>query len=110
MDSLLTLADASPIRFEDLNQADGMIVPKVDPRALVNFKVSLELIKKYFPYPKYHSPLIANLFLFSTSHLKSDELDTLIDQDESKTLEDNAKDMIQYGSQEISNEIGNVQL
>ena len=106
MDSLLTLADASPIRFEDLNQADGMIVPKVDPKSLVQFKVSLELIKQYFPYPKYHSPLIANLFLFSTSHLKQEELDLLVDKDNIKALENTAKEMIQYGSDEISIEIG----
>ena len=106
LECLLTLADSPPIRFEDLNQADGMIVPKVDPRTLVNFKDCLELIRMYFPYPKYHSPLIANLLLFSTNHLKPEKLDALVDPDAIKTLENNAKDMIQYGSQEISHEIG----
>ena len=110
MDCLLTLADSSPIRFEDLNQAYGMIVPKDDPRALFNFKDCLELIKMYFPYPKYHSPLIANLLLFSTSHLKPEELNALVDPDAIKALENNAKDMIQYGSQEISQEIGTAYL
>ena len=110
VDCLLTLADSSPIRFEDLNQADGMIVPKVDPKAFLNFKECLELIKMYFPYPKYHSPLIANLLLFSTSHLKPEELDALVDPDAIKALENNAKDMIQYGSQEISHEIGTAYL
>ena len=108
---VLAVTDLSPVNFEDLNhQGHGMIIPNLNPKSLVNFTECLQMIKQYFQYPKYHSPLIANLFLFTTTQWKQKELDKLVAPEEVKSLEAKAKEMVQYGSQEIGDEIGTAYL
>ena len=101
-----TVSDLCPITFADLNQEQGMIIPLFNPKASLDFNESLTMIKKYFQYPKYHSPLIANLFLFTTEHWKQKDQDKLLEPDVIKNLQSKATKMIQYGSQEIGDEIG----
>ena len=108
---MLAVTDLSPVNFKDLNhQGHGMIIPNLNPNSLVNFTECLQMIKQYFQYPKYHSPLIANLFLFTTTQWKQKELDKLVAPEKVKSLEAKAKDMVQYGSQEIGDEIGTAYL
>ena len=108
---MLALTDLSPVNFEDLNgQGQGMIIPNLNPKSLVSFKECLKMITQYFQYPKYHSPLIANLFLFTTTQWKQKELDKLIAPEQIQSFEAKAKEMVQYGSQEIGDEIGTAYL
>ena len=107
---IFEVKELSPVAFDQLNRDLGMIQIHGNPVPRKSYKRSLSYIREYFNYPKYHSPLIANLFLYSTYHWKPKELNKLTDINRVKLLEDEAREMIQFGSAEIGDEIGTAYL
>ena len=89
------------VDFDKVNQAEGYIISSMNPPALECYKNSLKVIEKYFHYPPFYTPLIANFFLFSITAWKEEDIKDLSEPDKIKELELKARAMIMYGSERI---------
>ena len=97
------------IDFKHLNKY-GLIISHMNPVAIGNYKKCLEIIKAYFQYPRYHTPLISNFLLFATSHWPPSNRQKLSELDKIQQTEAEARKLIRYGSEEIGYDIGTAYL
>ena len=87
--------------FDRVNGDEGYIISAMNPPALECYKNSLKVIEKYFHYPPFYTPLIANFFLFSITAWNEEDIKDLTEPDKVKELEIKARAMIMYGSERI---------
>ena len=92
----------SKIDFKTVNQEEGFIVSTMNPSAIKSYKICLEVIQKYFHYPPFYTPLIANFFLFSTNSWTEEDMKELNDLNKVQELEVKARQMILFGSEKIT--------
>ena len=103
------LEELNVIDFDYLNRC-GLIMSHMNPVAIENYKKCLEIIKTYFQYPRYHTPLISNFLLFATSHWPQSSQKRLVEHDKIQKIEMDARKLIKYGADEIDYDIGTAYL
>ena len=54
------------VDFDTVNQQHGFLISHLDPTAIETYKADLQVMKKYFLYPRFHTALICNYILFNT--------------------------------------------
>ena len=92
----------SKVDFDRVNRDEGYLISPMNPSALECFKTNLKVIEKYFHYPPFYTPLIANFFLFSITAWNEEDVKDLKEPEKVKDLELKARAMIMYGSERIT--------
>ena len=89
-----------------LANAEGQVFSKKDPMKLRDFKHLIANIGKYFNYPLFHNGLILKALIYSIDHWKTSILSNLNEVNRIKSIGKQAKEMIQFGSHLIQEDIG----
>ena len=103
---ILDLENIKLVDFDLVNGQCEALVPFNNISAINNFKYCLEVIKKFFQYPHFHTALICNFILFNTKYWKVEDLHCLSDSGKIAALELEARDLIKFGCDEIVPDIG----
>ena len=102
---ILDFENVQAVGFDLINQ-HGIIASNLNVSSIANFKYCLEVIKKHFQYPHYHTALICNFILFNTQCWNAEDLKDLAEPQKIGDFEDEARKLIKYGCEEISSMIG----
>ena len=98
------------VDFDLVNMDQGIIIPKVRPIDVAHYKSCLDVIKKHFNYPPFHTGLIVHFTMFCISHWSDEEKAELLDPEKIQSLEELSKEMIQHGISSSGNDFGTIYL
>ena len=103
---ILDLENIKLVDFDLINGQCEALVPCNNTSVINNFKYCLEVIKKFFQYPHFHTALICNFILFNTKYWKVEDLHCLSDSGKIAAFELEARELIKFGCDEIVPDIG----